>query len=169
MSFVRWISITPGRNFRFLLPPCSALRVRLSASLSSSASGCTVGSSSSISASSAEELSSAEGFPAPEAVRLFFFGGRLACGFAHSGTGYSRSNLAFLATSRHHRAHVCAHCLRKRLAYSLPLMTSSSSVRLSLRSRGTDASDTVIRSSSLSSHAGGSLPWARASSSSEGG
>ena len=58
-------------------------------------------------------------------------------GLAHSGTGYRRSN-----------------CWRSRLVYSLPFTRSSDSVFRNLRSRGLEASDTVIRSSSLSIHAG---------------
>jgi len=68
---------------------------------------------------------------------LGFFDFRLGEGFAHSGTGYSRSN-----------------CCRNRLVYSLPLTRSSASVSRSLRSRGFDASETRMRSSSLSTHAG---------------
>jgi hypothetical protein len=50
------------------------------------------------------------------------------------------------------------YCARSRLEYSLPLMTSSSSARRSLRSRLDDASETKMRSSSLSTHAAGRAP-----------
>lgn len=89
-------------------------------------------SSSSISSSSELE---------PEAVdfRRFFF--CLDVCTAQSGAGYKRSN-----------------CSRSRRVYSLPLTTSSPSLDLSFRSRGFEASDTINRSSSESSHASGS-PW----------
>ena len=58
-------------------------------------------------------------------------------GLAHSGTGYNRSN-----------------CCRSRFVYSFPFTRSSDSVSRSLRSLGFEAKDTVIRSSSLSIHAG---------------
>lgn len=57
-------------------------------------------------------------------------------GFAHSGTGYRRSNWR-----------------RNRFAYSLPLTRSSDSEIRSFRSRGFEARETTIRSSSLSTHA----------------
>lgn len=57
-------------------------------------------------------------------------------GFAHSGTGYSRSNWR-----------------RSRLLYSLPLTRSSDSVVLSFLSLALEARETTTRSSSLSSHA----------------
>ena len=75
---------------------------------------------------------------------------RLGGGFAHSGTGYSRSN-----------------CCRKRLIYSLPVTRSSASVCRSFRSRGLDAKDTTMRSSSLSTHAGASRAFSTSSSYSE--
>lgn len=69
----------------------------------------------------------------------------LAEGFAQSGTGYNRSN-----------------CRRNRLVYSLPLIKSSDSATLSFRNRGFDANETVMRSSSLSTHAAlsSSFNWA---------
>ena len=67
------------------------------------------------------------------------FAGLNVC--AQSGTGFRSSN-----------------CRRNRTAYSLPLTTSSFSFTRSFRSRGFPASDTINRSSSLSSHAGASLP-----------
>ena len=57
--------------------------------------------------------------------------------FAHSGTGYNRSNWR-----------------RSRFVYSLPLTRSSESEIRSLRSRGLEARETTMRSSSLSNHAG---------------
>lgn len=60
----------------------------------------------------------------------------VAEGFAHSGTGYSRSNWR-----------------RSRLLYSLPLTRSSDSVVLSFLSLGFEARETTTRSSSLSTHA----------------
>lgn len=74
--------------------------------------------------------------PSIAPLRFLWYAFCLGGGFAHSGTGYSRSN-----------------CCRSRLAYSMPLTKSSSSVSRSLRSRGLDASDTMVRSSSLSTHA----------------
>lgn len=149
MSFVRWMSSTSGRNFRFLPVPFSARRVRLSASLRSFASGCAEMSSSSISMSSSEHASSSAEEASFSEIFLLFLEGRLVAGVAHSGVGYILSN-----------------CLRSLRAYSFPLIKSSASVFRSFFSLGTAARDTTMRSSSLSSQAGGSRP-ASAKSSSE--
>ena len=47
-----------------------------------------------------------------------------------------------------------AYCWRSLSIYSLPLTKSSDSVSLNLRSRGFEAKETIILSSSLSSHTG---------------
>ncbi len=87
---------------------------------------------------SSADTSSSELFEEPE-IRLRFLWEDflIAEGFAHSGTGYNRSN-----------------CRRSRLVYSIPLTRSSDSVSRSLRSLGLEAKDTTIRSSSLSTQAG---------------
>lgn len=149
MSFVRWISNTSGLSFRFLPNPFSVLRVRLSASLRSFASGCAERlSSPSISISSSEDASSSAEDPSFSEIFLLFLEGLLVAGVAHSGVGYNLSN-----------------CLRNLRAYSFPLIKSSFSVFRNFRSRGTEVKDTTMRSSSLSSQAGASRPASTKSSS----
>lgn len=132
MSRDRWISSTSGRSLGRLFV-LIGIRARDPASCKSRASGRTERSISSPSISS-EDIEESD--PAEDLRR------RLAerpDGFAHSGTGCSLSN-----------------CLCKRVVYSLPLTRSSSSLTRSFRSRELPASDTVNRSSSLSSQTGAS-------------
>lgn len=141
------MSITSGRSLRFLPTPGPAWRTRLSAFRSSFDNGAAEGRSSSISISSSEALLS----DAASCESLLFL--RAGCCIAwraHCGTGFSNSN-----------------CFLRRLLYSLPLTTSSASVLRSLRKRGTEASETIIRSSSLSSQAGGCFDRRESSSSAD--
>lgn len=134
MSFWRCMSMTSGRILRFLPAPGPACRTNDSASCSSFDRGAADGTSSeSISASE----SSSPDEPCPD-IRLFFLAGFCSAVCDHSGTGLNSSN-----------------CFLNLFAYSLPLTTSSASVRRSFLNRDTDASETSVRSSSLSSHAGG--------------
>jgi hypothetical protein len=129
MSFVRCMSRTSGRSLR--LPPAD-VRVNEPAFCSSLARGRVERSSSSTSISF-EDMEEAE--EAEDLLRRF-------AGLsddAHSGTGLSRWN-----------------CRRNRLVYSLPVTISSVSVTLSFRNLGFPASETMSRSSSLSSHAAAS-------------
>lgn len=73
--------------------------------------------------------------------RLLWLGFTAAEAFAQLGTGHSFSN-----------------CRRNRFVYSLPLTKSSDSVFRSFRRRGFDANETMMRSSSLSTHAAAPLP-----------
>lgn len=139
-SLVRWMSITSGRSFFRDAETAGVGCVRLAVFWRILARGCVEISSESRDISSPETLISelSELF---EMLRLFlgacFFAAK---GFAHSGTGYNRSN-----------------CRRSRFVYSLPLTRSSVSAMRSLRSRGLEARETIMRSSSLSIQAGGSL------------
>lgn len=146
MSFVRWMSMTSGRNFRLFPRAGMDCRTRLSASCNSLDKGATEGMSPSTSISSSEAPSSDPVLC--DNLRFFRAGCAIACR-AHSGAGLSDSN-----------------CLRRRFEYSRPLTTSSASVFRSFRNRGTVASETSIRSSSLSSHAGACRDRSASSSSS---
>ena len=132
---MRWISITSERSFR-RPEEVEGNWIRLSTFCRSLARGCVErsfdsGSTDMVSVSSLVALlASDDRLFLVETCFLF------AGGFTHSGIGWSRSNWR-----------------RSRLVYSLPLITSSDSKFLSLRKRGTEASDTVMRSSSLSTHA----------------
>ena len=147
ISFTRWMSMTSGRSFRFLPLPGADCRTRLSAFCRSFDKGAAEGRSSSTSMSSPEAASSES---APSETRRFLRAGICIASRAQSGVGWSISN-----------------CLRSLFVYSLPFTMSSASVLRSLRSRGTEASDTIMRSSSLSSHAGGCLDRKGVSSSSD--
>lgn len=126
--------MTSGRSLGFLVELTCVL-VREPAFWSSLARGRVERSASSTSISS-EDIEESE--PADDLRRRF---AGLDEGNAHSGTGFRRSN-----------------CLRNRFVYSLPLTTSSVSFTRSFRNREFPASETVNRSSSLSSQAAAS-PW----------
>lgn len=129
MSFIRSIAMTSGLSFGRLLLSCAVVRVRDMLLLSSFARGCVVKSPSS--------ESSSESSNADESLRRFFeLIAVAAC--AHFGRGFKSSN-----------------CWRSLRWYSLPVITSSPSYLRSFLRRGTDMSDTIMRSSSLSSHAVG--------------
>ena len=138
-SLVRWMSMTSGRSRLRPKGVMDVVRVRPSACWRSWARGWTERSSSSIAISSPDELAP-ELSPASDVHRRFL-GLFVALAYAQSGTGFSSSN-----------------CLRRRFVYSLPLTRSSASLIRSLRSRGFEANETMIRSSSLSTHAGGLPP-----------
>lgn len=135
-SLVRWISMTSARSLRRVTEDVEGVSMSCVAFCKSLASGWLDRSSESIDISSTESFFS-ELWLAFE-VRLRLLEARFAAveGFAHSGTGCNRSN-----------------CRRNRLVYSFPSIKSSDSVNRNLRSRGLDAKETVIRSSSLSTHA----------------
>lgn len=128
--------MTSGRSLRRVVEDAEGVSMSWVAFCKSLASGWWDRSSESIDISSAELLFS-ELWLAFK-VRLRLFEARFAAveGFAHSGTGYNRSN-----------------CRRNRLVYSFPSIKSSDSVDRNLCSRGLDAKETVIRSSSLSTQA----------------
>lgn len=137
-SFVRWMSITSCLSFRIFAGRSSS-RVRSLILCKSLPSGLVVVSSSpSVSMRSLSE-SSEEAFCLASLFLLFFVD--RTEGFAHSGVGYRRS-----------------YCLRSLLVYSFPLTISSASLTLSFRNLELFASDTVMRSSSLSSHAALGFP-----------
>ena len=127
--------MTPGRSF-LLVPEALGIDCVRLVLCSNLANGCVDTSSDPIVISSAELWSeSSDTFD-----DLLFFGFApffTAEGFAHSGTGYSRSN-----------------CRRSRFVYTLPFTRSSASVVRSLRNRAFEASEITLRSSSLSIQAG---------------
>lgn len=129
MSFIRSIAMTSGRNFGRLLLICCVVRARDMLLLSSFASGCVV--------KSPVSESSSDSSTADESRRRFLELDAVAV-CAHFGRGFKISN--------------CCHSLRW---YSRPVITSSPSYLRSFLRRGTDVSETIILSSSLSSHAGG--------------
>lgn len=88
MSFILWMSITSGRNLRFLGSPFTVVArfVIVSASCSSLARGCCVKTSPSKSMSSSDELSDVF---EPAEVRLFFIGLPVVAVCTHSGAGLS--------------------------------------------------------------------------------
>ena len=130
---VCWISRTSGRSFgRFVLVGVldrdpAFWRRRASGKVDRSDSSTSI---------SLEDRDDTE--PAEERLRRF--AGR-EDGWAHSGTGFKRSN-----------------CLLNRFVYSLPLTISSSSFTRSFLNLESPASDIANRSSSLSSQAGASTP-----------
>jgi hypothetical protein len=131
-SFSRWMSMVPACTF-LRLATLLEVRAKISASLSSLASGCVDRSSSSTSMS----LADSSPLSSSSMSRLrFLLALPVACA-AQPGVGYS-----------------LWYCFRNRRAYSLPLTMSSSAVSRSFLSRGTDARLTTNRSSSLSSQAG---------------
>jgi len=137
-SLVRWMSRTSGRSFRFFLDCLSSSLVRSLMFWRSLARGLVVVSSS-LSVSMASFLDSLEAALWFASLLLLFLG--RADETAQSGVGYRRS-----------------YCLRSLLVYSLPLTISSASLTLSFRSLELFARETVIRSSSLSSHAAFGFP-----------
>ena len=142
------MSITSGRSLRLFARRSEgdvSVRVREPAVRRSSARGCVdeveKSSSTDMSESEASEESS---WPSTELLRRLLRSDDFVLGcLAHSGVGWRRS-----------------YCLLSRLIYSLPLIISSASVLRSFRSRVFDASETEMRSSSLSTQAGcRSRPW----------
>jgi hypothetical protein len=126
------MSISPARKRTFLIRLSLRLWVSCWEPCKSFASGFTWASESESSPDESPELED------PSLCRRRFRARSLDAA-THSGTGCSRSN-----------------CRRRRSEYTLPLTVSSSVLILSFRRRGADARETVIRSSSLSSQAGGS-------------
>jgi hypothetical protein len=136
------MSITSGRSLRRLVGrsiEAVSVRVREPAVRNSSARGWVedVEKSSSMDIS-VSEASGDSAWPLEELLRRLLRSDEFSFVYlAHSGVGWRRS-----------------YCLLRRLIYSLPSITSSASVLRSFRRRVCEASETEIRSSSLSTQAG---------------